>query len=71
MTFCYFPLTYFISLVIYIFNILLLCLVAGLCHQLTNALVERKQVSNVIQVFIVLLQYISNLHSELIVKVLG
>ena len=27
-----------------IFNILLLCLVAGLCHQLTNALVERKQV---------------------------
>lgn len=46
---------------VYIFNILLLFLlllhlVAGLCHQLTNALVERKQVRNVVQVFIVLLK---------------
>lgn len=34
----------FCPVLTYIFNILLLCLVAGLCHQLTNALVERKQV---------------------------
>ena len=40
-----FPRNVFCPVVIYIFNILsLLCLVAGLCHQLTNALVERKQV---------------------------
>lgn len=56
-----FPLLECISLCsVYIFNILLflllLHLVAGLCHQLTNALVERKQVRNVIQVFIVLLK---------------
>lgn len=45
---------HFACVVIDVVNILsLLSLVAGLCHQLTNALVERKQVSNVIQVFMV------------------
>ncbi|XP_017751053.1 PREDICTED: COP9 signalosome complex subunit 3 [Rhinopithecus bieti] len=36
---------------------------AGLCHQLTNALVERKQVRNTIQVFLVLLKYVTSLHN--------
>lgn len=58
---------HFACVVIDVVHVLsLLSLVAGLCHQLTNALVERKQVSNVIQVFMVTFQEIANEHNDLI-----
>lgn len=50
----------FFFTVFFLFACFLLHLVAGLCHQLTNALVERKQVSKYHLVQISYLQYPSS-----------